>query len=263
MKKILAVLMSAMLLLGILAGCNAEPPATDPTNKVSTPVAAGMLVLNAEATVNISYDADGLVLDIEAADDNGSIVVGEYEGFLGKTCSDAVCDLISGANRSGFLTEESTYIMIKQALGSALPGSTFLETIVKDAEAALTAAGLDAAVVLVTAENLDENGYIDLETAKALMLAYIARDSFDTLDGTTAPIDGAYGFAVTAGDLEGSYIIDAVTGDVFEGELEGAFEEEIDDETNEELPTEEIIEETGAASQPAETTNESDEETTA
>ena len=95
------------------------------------------------------------------------------------------------------------------------------------------------------------------------MLAYIARDSFDTLDGTTAPIDGAYGFAVTAGDLEGSYIIDAVTGDVFEGELEGAFEEEIDDEINEELPTEEIIEETGAVSQPAETTNGSDEETTA
>lgn len=262
MKKILAVLMSAMLLLGILAGCNAEPPATDPTNKVSTPIAAGMLVLNAEASINISYDADGLVLDIEAADDNGSIVVGEYEGFLGKTCSDAVCDLIAGANRSGFLTEESTYIMIKQALGSALPGSTFLETIVKDAEAALTEAGLDAAVVLVTAENLDENGYIDLETAKALMLAYIARDSFDTLDGTTAPIDGAYGFAVTAGDLEGNYIVDAVTGDVFEGELEGAFEEEdMDGGDIEDLPTEEAADETGAASQPAETTAE--EETTA
>lgn len=262
MKKILAVLMSAMLLLGILAGCNAEPAATDPTNKVSTPIAAGMLVLNAEASINISYDADGLVLNIEAADDNGSIVAGEYDAFLGKTCTDAVCDLITGANRSGFLTEESTYIMIKQALGSALPGSTFLETIVKDAEATLAAAGLDAVVILVTEENLDENGYIDLETAKALMLAYIARDSFDTLDGTTAPIDGAYGFAVTVGDMEGHYIIDAVTGDVFEGELEGAFEDpELDDSDVGELPTDEIVEETAAATTPAESTSE--EETTA
>lgn len=253
MKKFLAVLMTAILLLGILAGCNTNtdtPSGTEGTGEnLSTPVAAGMLVLNANATVNISYDADGLVLNVEGADDDGSILAGEYEDYLGKSCSDAVCDLIHNSKLSGFLTAEVSYIMIKQAVGSALPGATFLETIQKDAEAALTEAESTAKVVLLTEENLDEDGYIDLESAKQLMLAYLALDSFDTLDGTVAPINGMYGFAVTAGHLEGDFIVDAVTGDVFEGELEGA--DYTDEELEENIPeldaTDEAIAEEPAA----------------
>ena len=256
MKKILAVLMSSILLLGILAGCNTEQPTgTDATgNGVSTPITAGMLVLNANASVNISYDADGLVLNIEGADNEGSSLAGEYPDYLGKSCSDIICDLIGNSITAGFLNNESNYVMIKQVVGSALPGTTFLETIGKDAEAAIGSAGSNATLILLTEENLDDEGFIDLASAKQLMLGHLGLDSFDSLDGTTAPLNGLYGFTVTAGDLEGDYIIDAITGDVYEGQLEGISynddspeEEGVDavDPTNEvvvETPTDEPTE---------------------
>lgn len=256
MKKFLAVLMSAILLLAILAGCgNETPDTTEGTNPVATPIAAGMLVLNANGTVNISYDADGLVLDIEGADDNGSILVGEYTDFLGKSCSEVICDLIGNSIVLGHMDQDVLCVMIKQAVGSALPGSTFLETIQKDAEAAIAAGNSKAKVILLTEENLDEQGYINLESAKALMLAYLGLETFDTLDGTIAPINGLYGFSVIAGDLEGDYIVDAVTGGVFEGTLDGVeTDEDLDEEFVEPDATEDVTAEDPTVEQVVETT---------
>lgn len=250
MKKILAILMSAVLLLGLFAGCGEKAPeATESTNAAVNPVAAGMLVLNANGAVNVSYDADGLVLSLEGVDVNGEVLAGEYVDYLGKSTSEVICDLIANSKMSGFLLPEVSCIVIKQAVGSALPGATFLETIEKDAEAAIAAAELTAELVMLTEDNLDEDGYINLESAKGILLASLALDSFDTIDGTISPIDGLYGFSITAGDLEGDYIVDAVTGLVVEGQLEGH------DYSNEDLedpdmvdPTDEtFIEETTAS----------------
>ena len=263
MKKFLAVLMSAVLLLGILAGCNADQPAgTDTTDgAVSTPMAAGMLVLNANASVNISYDDDGLVLDVEGIDDDGSSLAGEYTDYLGKSCSEAVCDLIGNSKVVGYLSNEANYVMIKLAMDSALPGATFLETIQKDAEAAIAQAQSNAKLVFLTEENLDDEGYINLESAKQLLLAHLALESFDTLDGTTEPINGVYGFAVTAGALEGDFMVDAVTGVVFEGQLEGisSGDEQLDEEVDNIDTTEEVFveDETTDPTQPPESTPES------
>ena len=222
MKKILAILMSAIMLLGLLAGCGAKAPeATEGTNAPVNPVAAGMLVLNVNGAVNVSYDADGLVMNLEGADINGEVLVGEYVDYLGKSASEVICDLITSSKMAGFMLPEVNYVVVKQAVGSALPGATFLETIEKDAEAAIAAAELTAELIMLTEDNLDEDGYINLESAKGILLAALALDSFDTIDGTVSPIDGMYGFTITAGMLEGDYIVDAVTALVVEGQLEG------------------------------------------
>lgn len=244
MKKTIAMLISIVLLLGVFAGCGAQKPVptTPATGDVSNPMAAGLLVLNAGAAVNISYDADALVLNVEGINDNGTILAAEYTDFLGKSCTDAVCDLIAASSSLGFLNNESTYVMLKQAVGSALPGATFLETIQKDAEEAITSTGFNAKLVMLTEENLDEDGYINLESAKQLMLAYLGLDAFDTLNGTSTPTNGLYNFRVTAGDMTDDLIIDGVNGDVYQGVLEDAsLEETQDDAVDTADPTDEVI----------------------
>lgn len=250
MKKFFAILLSAVMLLGLLAGCgnDAATPTTSGVN-ASNPTAAGLLVLNVNGAVNITYDADGLVMDIEGADDNGAILAGEYSDFLGKSCSEAVCDLIGNSIVQQMMTNEINYVMIKLAIGSSTPGSTFIETIQKDAEEALTTGGSAAKLVVLTTDNLDEQGYIDLDSAKDLALAALALDNFDVLDGTVAPIEGKYNFAITAGTLEGRYIVDAVTGTVCEGELDNA---EFEEDNLEEDPIEDVtIEDTYVETVPA------------
>ena len=251
MKKFIAIMLSAVMMLGILAGCGvAEPaPTAAAGDGVSTPMAAGLLVLNAAAAINISYDADGLVLNVEGIDDNGSTLASDYTDYLGKTCSDAICDLIAASIHSAFLTPEENYVMIKPAMGSTLPGATFLETIQVDTEAALASAGSTAVLVMLTEENLDSDGYINLETAKQLMLAHLARDSFDTLDGTPTPVNGQYSFRVTIGDVTEDLVVDAISGDVYEGTLEEAtFEDDMQDDAIDIVePTNEVIVETQPA----------------
>lgn len=228
MKKMIAIVMSALLLLGIFAGCNKQAePTPEPTNGgVSTPMAAGLLVLNANGAVNVSYDADGMVLAVEGIDENGEILAAEYVDFLGKSCSEAICDLIAASAHSGFLNAEENYVLIKQAIDSVLPGANFLEEIEKDASNAIEAAGSTALLVVMTDANLDENGYINLESAKDLVAAYLAVDSLDTIDGTSSPIDGQYSFHITAGDIDLELIVDGVSGDVYEGRLDDAHFEE-------------------------------------
>lgn len=235
MRKLLAALMSAVMLLGLLAGCNnagnAETTgATEDSSTMANPVASGMLVVNANGTVNVSYDSDGLVLNLEGADDNGEELVAEYQDYLGEPCADVVCTLIKNSSTAGYLAE-SNYVMIKQAVGSQLPGTNFLEELTTDAKAALEAVKSSALLLVLAEEDLDENGYINLESAKELSLAYLNLGSFDSFDGSATPTNGVYGFKITAGIVEEDLLVDAVTGAVYPGILDANDEDaDLDDD---------------------------------
>lgn len=272
MKKILALVLSLVLVLGLFAGCGGDildgivgggssNSSNGSTDKNSTPSPTGtpngmegtsnanitgMLVLNLNAAVNISYDANGNVVEISGADENGEILATEYEGYSGKPCSDVVCELIANSKLSGHLTEEVNHVAIKQAVGSTSPAENFLEAIKLDAEAALAEAGSTAKLIVLSTDNLDADGWINLESAKALALAYLAIDSFDLLEGTDSPIDGLYSFRITFGSyLDEKVIVNAVTGGVYPGELsdveyndEWLEEEELTTEPSEDIDAE-------------------------
>ena len=261
MKKILALVLSLVLVLGLFAGCgedlldgivgggsnsstdkNSTPTPTGGSNgneEVANANIVGMLVVNANAAVNVSYDNKGNVLEVSGANENGDILASEYTNYADKPCSEVVCDLIANSSLSGYLTTEVNHVVIKQAVGSASPAENFLETIKLDAEAALAEAGSTAKLLVLSTANLDEDGWIDLESAKALALAFLSIESFDLLEGTDAPIDGCYSFRITSGSyLDETVVVDGITGDVYQGELDDV--EYNDEWLDEELPTDPI-----------------------
>lgn len=224
-KKLLALLASAVLLVCALAGCNGDTAQqTEPSQIITDSIPAGMLVLSTEASVKISYDADGMVLDVTGMNDHGIVLSDTYTDYLGKSCSNVVKELILAASDAGNLSSSVKNIVIKQAVGSALPGSHFLETIATEAEAAAKEVGSSALVTLIDKTGLDEDGYINLDTAKALLANQLGVETLDAYYGSETPTGDSYICTVEAGGIESSHSIDAITGliaDATEEELLG------------------------------------------
>jgi hypothetical protein len=171
-----------------------------------------MFVLTAGASVNISYDIDGLVVKIDGNNENGITLSDSYTDYLGKPCANAAKELIQAASKASFLTADTKNIVIKQVRGAVLPGAHFLETIenaVKDAAAEVKST---AVITMVNTEKMDDDGYIDLETAKALLCNKLGVEKLDAYYGQTTPSEGRYICTAEVGGVQTYHSIDAVTG---------------------------------------------------
>ena len=224
--KLLAAAMCCLMLLGMLAGCGSkDSQETQPTSAAGETVAApdyfGMLVINANGTVNVTYNEKGQVTNIEGIDEQGLEIAVDYQDFLEVPCSDAVCTLVKNAIGKGFLNTQTNDIIIRQAYGSQNAADGFLDKIVTDVQAVVDNAKLKASIVLISAEDLDHNGYISLKKAQELVFCYLNVTEVDLFEGTDVPVNGTYSFEVAVGYLEDHYLVDAATGVVYEGYLEG------------------------------------------
>lgn len=218
LKTRLLAMIVAALLLGILTGCNPDPgEQTDPigtTGDLYYPESVGALILNANAGVEITYDAEGLVLSITGRDINGSALVAEYKDYYGKTCSEAVRDLIQDSISSGLLGADAHTVSLIQTPGSQLPGTAFLETVITQAQAGVATAETKTSVTVIVAEELDDNGNMKEDGAKRLLLAYLGVDSSTELKAVSQTAKGCYTYDVQLNGVENRYSVDAATGKV-------------------------------------------------
>lgn len=270
-KKILAFLLAVTMILA-LAACGKKP--VEQPNKPGVdeddPRMIGMLVLSTEAVVNVSYDQEGNVLAMEGSNTEGADLIGEMSEYEGKPCADILASLLKAAAAKNLVLET---VVLKQSFGSTLPNDKFLDELVSKVQAAADADNVITSVIAVGADKLDENGYINLDTAKTILLQKLGLEKASTLDGVPTPDgNGEYMIYLQEGDLSGTFMVHAVTGltrQLTEDELrqiEGVGDEEIPadvEENIDNLPTEEgVSDETTAAtevtvtepSEPVETT---------
>lgn len=239
MKKTIALILSAVLMLGLLAGCGNEPAKqTNPVTK--NPSVAGMFVLTAGASVSINYDEDGMVLEIASASELGDDLIDGYNDYLGKACATVAKELIDAAAKEDFLNADVKNIIIKQSVRSQLPGTNFLETIETEVKAAAEAAGSKAVITVIDESKLDEDGYINFETAEALLCNELGVEKLDQYYGAKVPVDGVYICTAEVAGVQTSHHIDAVTGLI----QEATEEELLGDSEDETEPTEEVVEDT-------------------
>ena len=215
--KLLALALCAVMLIGVLSGCG-NNDSTDPTTGTVPKVAeiAGTIMLNVNACVEISYDSEGLVLNVQEVDHDGHELLADYAGYLGTSCVEVVKELTEHSVNIELLTKEFNHIVIKQLPGAKLPTATFLEDL---GAAAKAAAGITVAVSIITEADLDADGNITAKKAYDLVHNALFVAEFDLIESNEELIDGAYEFHVVTDHLEGGYIVEAATGYVYEGEV--------------------------------------------
>lgn len=248
MKRIIALILSALMILGIFAGCGN----TDSGKQTTAATGAGddesimreivgTVVVNAAATITVSYGADGLVLNMEGRNDDGIELVESYEEeHFGSSCADVVNQIIRDCFVKNYM-EYTNYVVVKLNKDSAQPGTNFLDGIKTAAQGALDTVESAAALVVIGQENLTADGYIDLVTAKVLVEKYLGVADIDNLDGTDTPIDGEYSFEVSNGIEVEQLIVDAETGAVFQGVIEDLEDPEETDPVEDPLEGEEPV----------------------
>lgn len=243
LKKHLALALCAAMVLGVLVGCNTNQN-SDTGNAASgqnhtVAEIHGTVLLNANACVNISYDADGKVLNVQEVDNDGRTLIADYTGYLQSACADVVAELVELAVDTELLSTERNDVVIKQAVGAKLPSEDFLT---KLADAAAEAVELKLDVTVITEADQDQDGNINADKAYELLEKYVGYEKFDSLISSETIIDGVYSFSITVGTLEGEYLVEAQNGYAYEGTVEDpdAESNEIDEETEphiEEEPT--------------------------
>lgn len=219
-RKLLAFLAAAAMLVCVLAGCGhqAETQQTDPApsgqDQTVTPDTStnGSLVLSTQAALEITYGSDGTVSAVAGLNDHGIALADGYTDYTGKTCADAVRELIEASGNTGNLSPDVKTVIIKLAKGSCLPDNAFLDTVSTEAQSALDAAGSSAKLLVLDESLLDENGYIGPDAVKALVMSYVGTKELNAYYGGTAPTNNTYTCTVDIGGVESSYSIDAVTG---------------------------------------------------
>lgn len=270
MKKLIALTLSVLMMLGLLAGCGGgkdtdsgkgNTPATEGTSAVNIEK-TGSLVLTANACMEISYGTDGVVLGVEGLNDEGKNLIESSDELLGASCAEVVNKLIKECSIKTYQGSLS-YVAVKFNKDAGTPDAEFLSGIETAAKAALETVAPNAKLVIITPDKLDADGYIDLATAQLLVEGYLEVDKLDGFDGTDKPVDGFYSFKVSFNGIEDEVHVNASTGVVGDGALSGTEEEEIEEETTPEESTpdesepaapesEDVPEETQSAEAPVE-----------
>lgn len=204
-KKLLSVLLCAALLL-CFAGCAKEPANVEQNPTVETPDTAGVLFVSIGAEFKVVYDTEGLVVAVEATNDNANQVVSAYTDAIGSACDAVVSKLVeqtvdlavNGLNR---------VVVIKQAPDAKTPSSKFLEDVRLDA-----AGATDFEVVLILADTLTEDGYISADAAKDILTRQLKLT--DVTMTCSDVVDDCYTLTFEIDGAEQEYRVDAITGTV-------------------------------------------------
>ena len=220
-KKSLTLTASAALALALLAGCGAQPA----EHVSSENEAVGTVLLSVNPEIEVDYDKNGLVLEIEGLNEDGKTVIQEVKDYQGKDCRTVVNELIREIYDDGYfegtVDGHAKNIVLKLEEGSVYVSDEFLQEVADGVRATVRECGVGAKAMTVSEGDLDDAGHIGQNKAKELVLAQLGLESASFRDHEYELDDGVYEFEFTSGGVEYEYEVDARTGKVLEADIDG------------------------------------------
>lgn len=230
-KKIIAFVLSALMLLGLLAGCGTTAPETPETTEAvqgSSPV--GILLVSMGAEFQIGYDAEGFALNVSGTNDDGRTAAATVTNFMGRDCVHAVRSLLDIVVEQK-LSGNAKNLVLRLGMESEVPYEGFLENIGGDVQLKCDELGSGMMVKLIKDTDLTPEGFINVATAKELAANRAGLADTAALVGADTVENGVYTFTFGDEGEEDTATVDASTGHVALSsdatEEEGQTEEEV------------------------------------
>lgn len=231
-RSILLGAMAGAALVAALSGCGTTPSGSPQAQGANVAVpqdqtvkTAGTLLLSVNPEIEVEYDDEGLVTEVEGVNDEGRGVVSDYAGYEGREARDVVSDLVGEIYRDGYFDQtvdgHDRNVVVKLEQGSSYPGDDFLRGIEDDVRAKVGTFGLASDALAVAPDQLDERGYIGLDAAKDIVLAQLGLSEASFNDHEYELDDGVYELEFSANGVEYEYEVDARSGKVLEADVDG------------------------------------------
>lgn len=222
LKQTLAVGMVSMLSVALLAGCGNKN--NENKKAVNSEKAAGVVLLSVNPEIEIEYDYDANVIEIEGMNEDGKSMLINYSDYKGKKCDEVVKELVDKIYEAGYFEKtvggHEKNIVLKLEEGSEYPDESFLEDVAQGVRDTVEEHHLESKAMTVDQKDLGEKGYIGLEKAKELVLAQLGFDEATFTQKEYELDDGVYELEFTKDNVEYEYEVDAVTGKVLEADRE-------------------------------------------
>lgn len=213
MKKTIAVLLCAAMMLGLLVGCSKKNTAdsSDPTpitvgDPYSDHTPAGTLYLTFGAAIEILFDENGKSLEITGKNEAGEKIAGACQAQVGQGCVFAARAMLRYASDNKLLGDAKT-VAVRLGKGEAPPSEDFLDTIVTDCQYLADEECTDLKMVRLWGNRLTEDGDLNADAAK-LLASYFLDVEPEEVSGSEMPESGVY--TMSAGDK--TCTVDAFTG---------------------------------------------------
>ncbi|HPY99131.1 MAG TPA: hypothetical protein PLZ06_08850 [Clostridia bacterium] len=131
--KTLSIILSLVLISAVaLVGCNLRRLDSDEEKVVSV----GTLLLRVNPEIAIEYDNNGIVVALQAKNEDAEAILKGKEGLVGKETREVISKLVDAIGEAGYFVEEiegeARQITIEITKGSKLPYDQFIEEVVAE-----------------------------------------------------------------------------------------------------------------------------------
>ena len=200
-RKILVLCLACLMVLSLAACGEKKADKKDNGNSAAEIVNTAPCVLQilTDADVSIAFDENGKALAAVANDELSADAVCDVAGKKG---SEAVKAILTAMVDKQYLLEHP-YAIIRQVPGTMVPGEDFLNAIATDAAALLE----EMPVILISAADMDGDGYCTEEVAKEILAAYLPDDA--KIIASSVMIDGCYTISVEEEGVQVDYVVSA------------------------------------------------------